>query len=81
MLKSLKRARWLNHTQLLQDNMKATVISTFWDKDKRGVCYNVGDIVDFDEARIADLVAREIVKIEDEPKSEKKKAKDSEKEV
>ncbi len=61
--------------------MKATVISTFWDKDKRGVCYNAGDIVDFDEDRIADLVTRELVKIEDDIKPEKKKAKDSEKEV
>ena len=51
--------------------MKATVISPFWDKDKSGVYYNAGETVDFDKARIANLVDRGLVKVKEEQKPKK----------
>ncbi|MDL2310132.1 hypothetical protein LJC39_03335 [Parabacteroides sp. OttesenSCG-928-B22] len=50
--------------------MKAKVKEAFWDKNKRGIRYEVGAIVDFDEERIKNLSTRGLVEIV----SEKKKA-------
>ncbi|MDR0207344.1 MAG: hypothetical protein LBI45_08835 [Bacteroidales bacterium] len=55
--------------------MKATVISPFWDKNKQGVYYNVGDVVDFDKARIDDLITRGLVEVNEETQSKKEKTK------